>query len=90
MKKITEEILHQAAQAFDFACETGEIARYGEGHINDTFVVWAADKSKRFILQRINTDTFKKPDELMENICKVTDFLRKIIEKTAETRSVKR
>lgn len=81
MKKITEEILHQAAQAFDFACETGEIARYGEGHINDTFVVWAADKSKRFILQRINTDTFKKPDELMENICKVTDFLRKIIEK---------
>ncbi|MDO5602735.1 MAG: mucin desulfatase, partial [Oscillospiraceae bacterium] len=33
----------------------------------------------RYILQRINTDVFKKPDELMENIVGVTDYLRKIV-----------
>ena len=35
---------------------------YGEGHINDTFVIWREDHSKRFILQRINTDTFTDPE----------------------------
>lgn len=28
---------------------------------------------------RINTDTFKNPKELMENVCNVTSFLRKVI-----------
>ena len=52
---------------------------YGEGHINDTFVVWREDHSKRFILQRINTDTFTDPVGLMENICGVTRHLREKI-----------
>ena len=30
-------------------------------------------------MQRINTDTFKNPKELMENVCNVTSFLRKVI-----------
>ena len=30
-------------------------------------------------MQRINTDTFKNPKELMENVCHVTGFLRKVI-----------
>ena len=36
-------------------------------------------KCKRYIMQRINTDTFKNPKELMENVCHVTGFLRKVI-----------
>ena len=32
--------------------------------------------TKRFILQRINTDTFTDPAGLMENICGVTRHLR--------------
>ena len=59
MKPVTEPILRAAANAFDFGGPVVCDARhYGEGHINDTFVVWRADHSKRFILQRINTDTF--------------------------------
>lgn len=80
MKLITEALLQQAAAAFDFGCETGRIERYGAGHINDTFAVWAADESRRFILQRINTDTFTDPAGLMENVCGVTSYLRKQIE----------
>lgn len=44
MNAITENILREAADAFAFDRTTGEISRYGEGHINDTFVVWASDK----------------------------------------------
>ena len=80
MKPVTEPILNAAANAFDFGGPVVCDARhYGEGHINDTFVVWREDHSKRFILQRINTDTFTDPVGLMENICGVTRHLRKKI-----------
>jgi len=46
--------------------------RYGNGHINDTYLVVQND----YILQRINTKIFTKPYELMQNIEKVTEFLR--------------
>lgn len=49
--------------------------RYGNGHINDTYLI----QSDEYILQRINTNIFKNPYELMENIERVTDFLRKKI-----------
>lgn len=48
---------------------------YGNGHINDTYLV----TMPRYILQRINTSIFTNPDELMENIGNVTAFLRKKI-----------
>lgn len=49
-----------------------EIDRYGNGHINDTYLT----NSKKYILQRINTNIFKNPAQLMDNIEKVTEFLR--------------
>ena len=80
MKPVTEPILRAAAIAFDFGGPVVCDARhYGEGHINDTFVVWRDDHSKRFILQRINTDTFTDPVGLMDNICGVTRHLREKI-----------
>jgi len=51
------------------------IKNYGNGHINDTYCT----EEPRYILQRINTNVFKNPDELMQNIENVTDFLRKKI-----------
>lgn len=53
------------------------IRTYGNGHINDTYCT----EKPRHILQRINTNVFKNPDELMQNIENVTEFLRgKIID----------
>ena len=46
---------------------------YGNGHINDTFLVVA---DRRYILQRMNHLVFPRPDEVMENILGVTEFLR--------------
>ena len=80
MKPITQDLLRRAAAAFDFGCPIGgDIDRYGAGHINDTFAVRAADGSRRWILQRINTDTFTDPAGLMENVCGVTSYLRRQI-----------
>ena len=42
-------------------------------------MIWREDHSKRFILQRINTDTFTDPVGLMENVCGVTRHLREKI-----------
>lgn len=79
MKPVTQELLRQAAEAFAFDRPAGEAERFGAGHINDTFAVWAADRSKRWILQRINTDTFTDPAGLMENVTGVTAYLRRQI-----------
>ncbi len=53
---------------------------YGNGHINDTFLV----TMPRYILQRINTSIFRNPDELMENIENVTGFLREKLREAGE------
>ena len=53
-----------------------------DGHINNTFVLEFDDglgKIKSYLLQLINTNVFKNPDELMENIVGVTEHLRKIV-----------
>ncbi len=52
---------------------------YGEGHINLTFLL-VTTKAK-YILQRINSNVFKNPEGLMENISGVTEYLRDIISK---------
>ena len=51
---------------------------YGNGHINDTFLVIA---DKRYILQRMNTSIFQNPEGLMENILRVTEHIRSKTEK---------
>lgn len=53
-----------------------------DGHINNTFVLEFDDglgNIKSYLLQLINTNVFKNPDELMENIVGVTEYLRKIV-----------
>lgn len=55
---------------------------YGSGHINDTFLLTfdiSGMGRLRVILQRMNTEIFKEPEQLMENIIGVTSYLRNII-----------
>ena len=83
MKCTAEQILNEALAAWDWNGQVAGALRYGAGHINDTFCVYVQDEAGdcvRYILQRINTNTFTDPDGLMENICGVTGYLRKVIE----------
>lgn len=52
---------------------------YGSGHINDTYkVVFGRDEREdTYIFQRINTNIFKNPDELMSNISRVVHHIAK-------------
>ncbi len=66
---------HSAVQAFALKGKACSITPYGNGHINDTYLVVTDAGTERYILQRINTNVFKKPYELMENIAGVTAHL---------------
>lgn len=48
------------------------IEDYGNGHINDTYL---CESSPKYILQKINTNVFKNPDNVMENIFNVTEHI---------------
>jgi hypothetical protein len=72
--KIEEAISHM-----DFNGTYTYFERYGNGHINDTFVVYMEQEDKtqtRYILQRINHEIFHNPEQLMKNIVGVTDFIK--------------
>ncbi len=85
-----EQTLQEALGAFDFGAPVVGAIRYGCGHINDTFVVHTQPEDRccrRFILQRMSSAAFKRPDQLMENIIGVTEFLGREIEKHNGDRS---
>ncbi|MCI8304281.1 MAG: aminoglycoside phosphotransferase family protein [Lawsonibacter sp.] len=79
-----EQTLQEVLGAFDFGAPVVGAIRYGQGHINDTFVVHTQPEDRccrRFILQRMSAAAFKRPDQLMDNIIGVTEFLgREIIQ----------
>ncbi|MDD2502899.1 MAG: aminoglycoside phosphotransferase family protein [Clostridia bacterium] len=84
MRELHQAIILEAANAFQLEGKVLGAQPYGGGHINDTFAVTCKrdDSSiKRYILQRINTNVFKNPVQLMENIVGVTSFIGKVIQK---------
>ena len=72
-------------------CTEGECINFkafGNGHINNTFLAEFKGEDNRiikYVVQSINSYVFKEPDKLMDNIIRVTDFLRK---KEPENRGV--
>ena len=78
MNYTNDEKLLKIVANFPFEGELVEIKPTGSGHINSTFLVTCSDSNvtHEYILQLINPNVFKKPDELMSNIMNVTGFLR--------------
>ena len=65
-----EQVLRQfKLEGRPLSCE-----RYGEGHINRTYLV-VTDRPRRYILQRISRAAFHNIPALMGNIAAVTSFL---------------
>ena len=76
------EIAIRAAKQFN-SDEITYIEPYGSGHINSTWLAIhksADGKEVKNLMQKISTVAFKKPDELMQNIVGVTEFLRDKVE----------
>ena len=78
-----EDFLGEVLSSFDLLAPVVGAVRFGQGHINDTFVVHTQPEDRccrRFILQRMSAAAFKRPDQLMENIMGVTEYLGREIE----------
>ena len=87
MSTHTNEEIKKIINLFDFQGENIDFAPYGNGHINDTFVVVnkTSTGTIRYILQSINTSIFKNPEDIMENILRVCEYLKK---SGADSRSI--
>jgi hypothetical protein len=67
--------LREISALFDMRADFVHGVPYGSGHINDTYCAsfdQAGLRPIRYILQRINTNVFKTPERLMENVARVT------------------
>ena len=77
-----EKRAYEAAAHFRIEKGTVTAAPYGNGHINDTFCVTVQTEdghSVRYILQRVNRYVFTQPVRMIENIARVTEYLREVI-----------
>ncbi|MCQ2472403.1 MAG: phosphotransferase [Clostridia bacterium] len=70
-----DDKIKEIIEAFPFEGELVEITPINEGLINTTLKAEFTEKS--YIIQKINTNVFKNPDELMANISAVTSFVSK-------------
>lgn len=74
--------IEKIAENFQFKGILVDIRPWGNGHINDTYLMGYEIDNKecvRYILQRINKNVFPKPEEVMENVVNVTTHLHKKI-----------
>lgn len=67
--------IREIVKQFDIKGDITDIKPLGNGHINDTCLV--ITDCEKYTFQRINTNIFKDPDSLMENLFAVTEFLLK-------------
>ena len=84
-----EQHVAEVLEAFDLGAPVLTARRYGSGHINDTFLVSTRPEGVpkgRFILQRISSAAFKHPDQVMENILGITEYLGRQIEQNGGDR----
>ena len=79
---IPKEELFRVAGLFRLEGDVLSVEPYGEGHINLTYLV-VTDK-KRYIMQKMNTLVFPDSVGLMNNICSVTEHLKKNGQETLE------
>ncbi len=77
----TEQYLEEILNAYDFEGNYTGYRHITAGHINTTFALQfdVNGKNKQYIAQKINTNVFRTPEKLMENMVSVTNHLAKKI-----------
>lgn len=79
---VDSRTLEDAIYAFGFGNRCSYVRPFGAGHINETYALYMDTPNGEeltYILQRVNTNVFKNPREVMANIFGVTEYLRGII-----------
>lgn len=69
--------LWQVAEQFIMNGDVINVQQYGNGNINDTYlVVVSGGMVRKFILQRINTKVFPRPDLIIQNLRTLTEHVK--------------
>ncbi|MHC5826449.1 MAG: hypothetical protein ACYT04_63955, partial [Nostoc sp.] len=64
-----------------------DVKAFGSGNINDTFLVTLDSlKEQHFVLQRINTQVFRQPQLIMQNMRTLTEYVHKRLQHTPLSR----
>jgi len=71
------QLLMSVCQKLQFGGEVVSVFPFGDGHINDTYLVDTVKQGERcsYVLQRINQNVFKDPLAVMDNITRVSTYL---------------
>lgn len=77
-----DEKLQSVIDGFDFPGTLERCSEIKTGHINRTYrlAFRQGDIVREYLLQRINTFAFHKPEEVMENVTLVTEHIRRATE----------
>ncbi len=81
MPKKTQQELHELVSQFNIYGDFLVGIPFGSGHVNDTYMLTYDQGGVRlnYVLQRINSNVFRDPVKVMENVDRVTEhILRKI------------
>lgn len=79
---VDDRNLEDAIYAFGFGPKCSYVKPFGAGHINETYAVYMPGEDGdelSYVLQRVNSNVFKDPSAVMENIFGVTEYLRGMI-----------
>lgn len=72
----SRENLLEIADQFTVHGKVTDIQNFGSGNINDTFLVTLdGSEEKHFVLQRINTQVFRQPQLIMQNMRTFTEHI---------------
>lgn len=75
INKVCGDLMESVLRNFKIEQNERQIRPYQNGLVNKTYLV--TTNEKKYILQKINNAVFKRPDEVMNNIFKVTKTLEK-------------
>lgn len=79
---VDDRNLEDAIYAFGFGNRCSYVKPFGAGHINETYAVYMPGEGGdelAYVLQRVNSNVFKDPAGVMDNIFGVTEYLRNVI-----------
>lgn len=70
--------INEVMKNFGISGEFKSYKIFNSGHINTTCMIVVDDNGieKKYVMQKINTNVFKRPVEVMENISNVTTFIK--------------
>lgn len=75
-------LTNEAINLINFEGKVIDIKSFGGGLINATFLVRSlleSGEERRYILQKVNHYIFKDIEKLMENYCRVCDYLKEVV-----------